>query len=238
MSTSLLYATQYPINDKISIRIPTVDEILKDEDAYYSLLTPIVGTPYDFMVQLDNMGKDFSQITEFELFLMLFPTLQQMNNTQMIFGNLDLSKFVLAENEQNKTIVLYDPENDIVIDRAIHDKMCRVLRKINHLEKNNKRPGNEEGKKFMLQRMRIKQKNASRRKKSSQLEDLIIAMVNTEQYKYDYQGTLGLTIYQFNSSVYQIVRKINYDNTMIGCYAGTVNMKDLSQDDLNWITQK
>lgn len=238
MSTSLLYATQYPINDKISIRIPTVDEILKDEDAYYSLLTPIVGTPYDFMVQLDDMGKDFSQITEFELFLMLFPTLQQMNNTQMIFGNLDLSKFVLAENEQNKTIVLYDPENDIVIDRAIHDKMCRVLRKINHLEKNNKHPGNEEGKKFMLQRMRIKQKNAARRKKSSQLEDLIIAMVNTEQYKYDYQGTLGLTIYQFNSSVYQIVRKINYDNTMIGCYAGTVNMKDLSQDDLNWITQK
>ena len=90
----------------------------------------------------------------------------------------------------------------------------------------------------MIERARLKQRRAARRKRESQLEDLIVAMVNTEQYKYGYEGTLNLTIYQFNASVYQIVKKINYDNTMIGCYAGTVNIKELNQSDLNWLSSK
>ena len=87
----------------------------------------------------------------------------------------------------------------------------------------------------MIKRARIKQKRAAKKPKKSQIEDLIISMVNTEQYKYDYEGTLGLTIYQFHSSVHQIIKKINFDNTMIGCYAGTVDTKKLDQEALNWL---
>lgn len=49
---------------------------------------------------------------------------------------------------------------------------------------------------------------------------------------------LELSIYQFNESVRQIIKKIDYDNKMYGVYAGTVSAKDLSQDDLNWLTHK
>ena len=237
MANGLLYARSYPINDKISVAIPSVGEILEDETAYYGMVSAVTSTPSDFMVQLDDIGIDFSKITSYELFLMLFRGLQE-SDTRLIFGDLDLSGFKTAVNEQNNQIVLLDQENDIVIDRVIHHQICEILRKINHLEKNDKHPGNEEARKYMLERARIKQQRARRKKPKSQLEEMIIAMVNTEQYKYDYEGTLGLTIYQFNSSVYQIIRKINYDNTMIGCYAGTVNIKELSQDDLNWLSTK
>ena len=44
--------------------------------------------------------------------------------------------------------------------------------------------------------------------------------------------------YQFNESVRQIIKKIDYDNKMHGIYAGTVSAKDLSQDDWNWLTHK
>ena len=88
----------------------------------------------------------------------------------------------------------------------------------------------------MIERARVKQKRASKRNKDSDLEDLIIAMVNASEFKYDYEGVLGMSIYQFNASVSQIIRKINYDNLMIGCYAGTVNVKELSQDNLNWLS--
>ena len=47
-----------------------------------------------------------------------------------------------------------------------------------------------------------------------------------------------LSIYQFNESVRQIIKKIDYDNKMHGIYAGTVSAKDLSQDDWNWLTHK
>lgn len=237
MSNGLLYARSYPINDKISITIPKVGEILDDETAYYGLVTAVTATPSDFMVQLDDIGIDFSKITSYELFLLLFRGMQTAD-TKLIFGDLNLTGFKTAVNEQNGQIVLIDEANDVMIDKAIHYQICDILRTINHLEKNDKRPANEEARKYMLERARVKQARAKRKKQKSQLEDMIIAMVNTEQYKYDYEGTLGLTIYQFNSSVYQIIRKINYDNTMIGCYAGTINMKELSQDDLNWLSSK
>ena len=237
VSSSLLYARSYPVNDKISVTIPTVGQILKDEDAYGGLITAVTSTPYDFMVQLDDVGIDFSKITSFELFLLLFRGLQEVD-TSLVFGELDLSGFKTAVNEQNGQVVLFDEEKDIVIDRAIHDKISRILRQINHLKKNDQKPGNEMARKYMIERARIKQQRARRHKRRSQLEDLIVAMVNTEQYKYDFEGTLGLTIYQFNSCVYQVIKKINYDNTMIGYYTGSISAENISQDDLNWLNIK
>ena len=78
-----------------------------------------------------------------------------------------------------------------------------------------------------------------RRKKSraeSQIEKYIIALVNTSEFPYTYETVLGLTINQFYASLHQIVKKIKYDNLMIGCYAGTVNMKELDQNELNCIS--
>ncbi len=237
MSLGYLYARSYPINEHISITIPTVGQIWDNEAEYYGLVASVIATPSDFMVQLDDIGIDFSKISPFELFLLLFNGMKN-TDTSLVFGDLDLSRFKTAINEQNGKVVLVDRENDIVIDRAIHDQIRRVIRKINHLESGDKQPGNDEARKFMIERARVKQMRAARKPHKSQLEDLIVAMVNTEQYKYGYEETRDLTIYQFHASVYQIIRKINYDNTMIGCYAGTINAKELSQDQLNWLTSK
>lgn len=102
MGKSLLYARSYPVNDKISIRIPTVGEILEDEARYNSIVSCVISTPYDFMVYLDDMGIDFEELTEYDLFLLLFPSLQA-TDTGILFGDLDLSKFSPAINEENGT---------------------------------------------------------------------------------------------------------------------------------------
>lgn len=73
------------------------------------------------------------------------------------------------------------------------------------------------------------------KKDASQLETLIVALVNTEQFSYDYESVKKMTIYQFNESVQQIVKKIEFDNRMHGVYSGTVSAKDLSEKDLNWM---
>ena len=90
----------------------------------------------------------------------------------------------------------------------------------------------------MLERARIKAQRDRNRQRYSQLEPLIIAMVNTEQYKYNFEETRDLSIYQFNESVRQIIKKVDYDNRMYGVYSGTINAKELSQDDLNWLSHK
>lgn len=238
MSTlNLLYKRFYAINDSIKIIIPTVGEIIDNEDDYYSLVTVLTAMPFDLQVQLDDAGIDYTEINEYELFLLMSAGIKS-HNTSLIFGDLDFSKFEISVNQQNGNIVLYDSENDIVIDRAIHGQIAGVLRKIHHLEKNRRKPANKEAKEYMLERARAKMRRNRNRKQESQLEPLIIAMVNAEQYKYDFEGTRELSIYQFNESVRQIIKKVDYDNRMYGVYAGTINAKELSQDDLNWLTHK
>lgn len=237
MTQSLLYAHELPINEKIQIYIPTVEEILDDEDGYYSALSLVVSAPIDFMVQLDDFGIDFSKINDYELFLLMFTALRELD-THLLFGNLDLSKFDFEEPDDGRPPFLFDQENDIVIDRIIHAMMASALRKVNHLERDKRKPGNEEARKYMIERARAKLKRQKNRKMDSQLESLIVAMVNTEQYKYDYETTKNLTIYQFNESVRQIVSKIDYEHKMNGVYAGTIDPKGLKPDELNWLIHK
>lgn len=235
--SSILYKRTVKINDKISIYIPTVGEIIDNENDYYSVVTILTAMPIDLLVLLDQGGIDFTEINEYELFLLMFESLRA-TDTSLVFGDLDFLKFKIAVNQQNGNIVLHDWENNITIDRAIYNKIAGVLRKIHHFEKNRRKPANEEAKKYMLERAKKKARRNARREQTSQLEPLITAMVNTKEFKYDYESVRGLSIYQFNESVRQIVKKVDYDNLMHGVYAGTINTKELSQDDLNWLVHK
>lgn len=233
----LLYDSYYPVSDDISIIIPTVGEILDHEDDYYAMVSMLTAMPIDFMVQLDDIGVDFSTINEYDLFLILFNTIREMD-TSLIFGDLDLSRFELAKHIESGMPVVYDETDDIVIDRVVHTKIANTLREIHHLEKDVRKPGNEDAKEYLLERERKKQKRRKKRRQKSQLQQLIVAMVNTEQFKYDFREVRELTIYQFNESVRQIQHKIDYDNKMHGIYAGTVDPKKINQDDLNWLIHK
>ena len=234
---NLLYKSRYPINDNISIEIPTVGQILDCEDDYYSVVNSFTAMPIDMIVPLDDANIDFTTLTEWDLFILMFKGVQEQD-TSLVLGDLDLRKFVMDVNPQNSSIILKDRKSGIVIDRAIHGKIATVLRTIHHLEKNRRKPANEEAKAYMIQRAHEKAKRQKNRKTVSQLESLIVAMVNCEQFKYDFEGVRKMTIYQFRECVRQVIRKNDYNNLMHGVYAGTVNVKELSQDAMNWLTPK
>ena len=63
----MLYERELKVNDDISIVIPTVREVLEQEEEYYGLVSLIIATPYDMMVQLDDLGIDFREISDYEL---------------------------------------------------------------------------------------------------------------------------------------------------------------------------
>ena len=230
----LLYSDRFNINDKIYVKIPKVGEVLADEEKYFDTVYTIIATPYDLMVQLDDNGIDFTKISSFDLFCLLFGHLRE-TDTSLVFGDLDLSKFTIAINKQNGNHVLRDEEHDITIDRAIHGQMCACLRKILNIPRTEKQPGNEEARIYMLQKARKKAKRKKKQQPDSQLEDVIIALVNTAEFPYDYESVKDLTIYQFYASLKQITHKVKFDKTMIGVYAGTVQFDKLSNDERSWI---
>lgn len=234
MSThSILYERELAINDNIQIMIPSVRDVLDNEDDYYSMVGALTAMPVDYMWQLQDAGIDFTEISEYGLFIIMFESLKR-RDTHLIFGDLDVNKFIFDDSSAS----FYDVENDIRIERGIQMKIATYLRKIHHLEKNLKKPGNKEAKEYMIERARVKAMRNNRRSVDSQLESLIIALVNTEQFKYDFDSVLDLSIYQFNESVRQIIHKVDYEHRMAGIYAGTVDPKSFSQDDLNWLKHK
>ena len=87
-----------------------------------------------------------------------------------------------------------------------------------------------------MEKERKKQKRNAKKPYEPYLERLVIALVNTSEFPYDYESCMDLSIYKFNQSFKQIQQKITFDNTMIGVYAGTVDTSKMSNKDaLSWI---
>lgn len=74
---NMLYQKLCPVNDSISIVIPTVGQVLEHEDEYYSIVSMLTAMPVDCMVPLDDAGIDFTSINEYDLFLIMFNGLKQ-----------------------------------------------------------------------------------------------------------------------------------------------------------------
>ena len=188
------------------------------------------------MVQLDNIGIDFTTISDYQLFMMLF-TVYAKSDLSIIFGDLDTSDFIVQGEEGYE--FLYSPKNKLEINEEVYYDIVNTIRKINLLEKVNYKPGNESARKYLLEKERKKQKRNAKKKQEPYLEKLVISLVNTSEFKYDYDSCMDLSIYKFNQSFRQIQHKIAFDNTMIGVYAGTVDTSKLSNKDiLSWIPNK
>lgn len=228
------------ITDKIYVRIPTVREVLQDEQTYYNMISSLTASPYQYMVQLDDMGIDYTTISNYELFMILFPMLAK-SDLSIIFGDLHTYDYNAYVDNSNSTNIIYSPTNgnDYKIDELIYTQLSDTLRKINNIEKVTKKPANEEAKRYLLEKERKRQKRNAKKPYEPYLEKMVIALVNRPEFKYNYEETMNLSIYKFNQSFKQIQTSITFDNTMIGVYAGTVDtskMKDKSC--LSWIPIK
>lgn len=235
---SWLKLSSIPIPDtQLSIRIPTVGEILEDEQNYYNIISSLTASPYQYMVQLNDVFHiDYTTITDYDLFMMLF-SVYLKSDLSIVFGDLNISDFkIKTDNQQD---ILISPSSGIEINEKVYNDLANIIRKINLLEKVNYKPGNESAKKYLLEKERKKQKRNAKKPYEPYLEKIVIALVNTSEFPYDYDSCMDLSIYRFNQSFKQIQHKIAFDKTMIGVYAGTVDTSKLSNKDaLTWIPNK
>lgn len=233
---SLLKLSSVEVVPRLTVRIPTVGEILEDEFHYYNIVSSLTAVPFQYMVQLDDMGIDYTAITEYELFSMLFLGYIQ-SDLSILFGDLDVSDF--KHQTIDNRMVIISNKNDIVIDEYVYNKLADTIRKINLFDKVNSKPGNEHMKKYLLEKERKKLKRNAKKPKEAYLEKLVIALVNTSDFPYDYETCMDISIYKFNQSFKQIQHRITFDNTMLGIYSGTVDTsKMINKDALSWISTK
>ena len=212
-NTNLLLASDLPITETLSLRIPTVGEILDfGEDDYFGMAQAFSSVPYDAQLWLDDMGIDYQEISEFELF---FLTLCGYRNKDLslLFGPADLSHMEFGQKADGDKI-LFDSTQQLVIDELLQREIADGIRLIHGW----------------------KQRKRSRNKpKTKYLEDLVVAMVNHHDFKYDYTGVRELNIYCFHRSVNQLLHGRNADALLQAVYNGKIDSSKLDEMALSFI---
>ena len=228
----LYFGDPYVVNDYVTITLPKIGELVKyGERQYYSMLSTITAIPSDMKSQLWDTGIDWTQITDFQLFMMLVSTLPK-DKTYILFGDLDFQAMRPFENKQNDTVVLYNPDTGAVIDELAYGKISSYLCSAHHITKKVEKAANEFTKKFMIDEDRQKLAYNAKQPYKSFLRPLISAVKCRQGYTLDYVKNMGIVEFFDDLSSLQII--VNADALLQGSYSGMIDTSKIPKKNFDW----
>ena len=230
----LLRGEPIEIADGIVVHQPSIGEMTGGD--FFGAIWQLCSSAYDMPSILDDAGIDFMQVDDWTFFRMMCHTCS-VKQTRCVLGDLDLSSFqemerTFKENEE-RDIVLYNGE--IIIDEAIYKRLIGILRELIGFTHSGRKAGNSATRKILIMDDR---KRRNRRKNTEESDsfvfDMIVSLVNTEEFSYNYETVFNLTFYQLLKSFTQIRGKKSAVALMQGSMSGFVDTSGISSTDMDW----
>jgi hypothetical protein len=231
---SLYFGNPYVVNDYITITLPKVGDVVEyGEREYYSMVQTITAIPSDMKSQLWDMNPriDWTKIEDFELFMMLAPTLPQ-SKTEILFGDLDFQKMKMFSNQQNDTVFLANPDTGAIIDELAYGKITSYLCAAHGFTKKVEKAANEYTKKFMIEEDRQKIKYNSKQPYKSFLRQIVSAVKCRMGYSLDYIKNMGL--YELMDDLARLNIIVQSDALLKGSYSGMVDTSKIPKKNFDW----
>lgn len=230
----ILFGESYDINDKLKIKQPTLREIIKyGEREYFNLIGKLTAYPADLMSELDTLGIDYENISDFDMFIFMCKTIP-VSESSILFGDLDLSNMKIVPSDIGEPM-LYDEKTNIRIDRSIHNRIFKYLVEVHGIEKDHKRAGNAHTKKVLIELDREEKALAQNKKYTSSLGNLISSMVNVDGFKYNYQTIQDLTLCQLMDAVHRVQIIKSSLALLQGSYSGMIDTSKINKEHFNWL---
>jgi hypothetical protein len=231
----LYFGDDYVINDKIRITQPLVGRVVDYGEAkYFSMVHTLTAIPSDMKSSLWDMGLDWCEVDDFELFMMLVQTLTP-DKTSILFGDLDFSKLKPFKNNQNGDIVLADKDTGIVIDKMIYLRIMSYLRKLHNLKPKVEKAANKMTKKILIEEDRQKGILAKNKLFKSYLLPLISSIKVKQGYTKEYVRNMGL--YEFFDDIARAQIINNADHLLSGAYSGMMDTSKIDKKEFNWMRE-
>ena len=231
----LYFGDDYIINDYIKITQPLVGSVVEYGEAkYFSMVHTLTAIPSDMKSQLWDMGLDWTEVDDFELFMMLSQTLTP-DKTSILFGDLDFSTLRPFKNNQNGDVVLADKETGIIIDKMIYLRIMSYLRKLHNITPKVEKAANKMTKKVLIEEDRQKILNAQNKPFKSYLLPLISAIKVKQGYTKDYVRNMGL--YEFFDDVSRVSVIDHANHLLNGAYSGMADLSNVPKTEFNWMRE-
>ena len=231
----LYIGDEYVINEHVTVLQPTILDIAKfGEREFFSVVHTITAIPSDMKSSLDDMGLDWVEVEDFELFMMLAQTLTP-DKTSILFGDLDFSKLKPFRNNQNGDIVLADKETGVIIDKMVYLRIVNYLRKAFNIKPKVERPANKMTRKILIEEDRRNKEINKDKPFKSFLLPLISAVKVKQCYTKHYVLDMGYVEFMNDVARLQVIN--NADHLLSACYAGTIDMKKINKAELNWMKE-
>lgn len=229
----LLTGKDVKITKFLSIKQPTVEEVLLfGEKRYLSMVHLLTSEPFDMPYYLDQMGVDFEQITPFELFCIMIQGISH-EETQMLFGDLNFSKFVVVQRDMD--IILLNDKGEI-IDAGIREVIADNLRRMHCLPKNElKSCYNSFAHKLLIKKQKRDMEQAQKRIEMFGEKSELAALVSSLACEWhSYKAVMDLTIAQFFDAIIRSGYKESAESLLASLRAGVLSSGSYNTKDLNW----
>ena len=232
----LYIGDDYVINDQIKILQPNIRQIAEfGEREFFSVVHTITAIPSDMKANLDDMGLDWMEVDDFELFIMLSQTLTP-DRTSLLFGDLDFSKLKPFNHPHAEgEIILVDKDTGILIDKMIYLRIVSYLRKAFNITPKIEKAANKMTKKILIEEDR----NRMQQNRDKPFKSFLLPMISSVKVKQGYtkEYVLNMGYVEFMNDVARLQVIHNADHLLSACYAGTIDMKKINKSELNWMKE-
>ena len=237
----MFFGEDYQVAEGIVISQPTIGEIMTfGEDKFNQVLNPFVVNPTTLRVALWQQGKDWTEMSDYELFYQLILQLQPTpNETFMIFGDLDFSKFNLfkrqneVEGELVEDIVLVNQEQKVLIDEEIYNRMSSYLRTMFNIFPKVEKAKGKTTKEWMIEGDIMNSKSQPETK--SNLLSMISFCLNHPGFKYKKSELKDLGVVEFYDSVQRLLIYESTSSLMKGMYSGFVDTSKIDKKEFDFM---
>ncbi len=234
-SLFLYFGDDYVLNDFITIKQPTIGDIVDyGEKNYFSMVYSLCAIPSDMKANLWDIGIDWNDLEDFQLFQMLSMSLTP-DKTGILFGDLDLSKLKLYHNPQNDEVVLADKDTGLIIDNLIYTRMVNYLRKLHNIKPKVEKTKSKTTKQWLIEEDRKRIESNKNKPFRSYLLPLISTVKVKQGYTKDYIRNMGL--YEFFDDVSRIQAVDQAFHLLNGAYCGMADLKSVPKDQFNYMRE-
>ena len=239
----MFFGEDYRVAEGIIISQPTIGEIMTfGEDKFNEVLNPFIVNPTTLRVALWQQGKDWTEISDYELFYQLILQLQPTpDETYMIFKELDFSKFNLykRQNEVNgemvEDIVLLNHEQNVLIDEEIYNHISSYLRTMFNVFPKVEKAKGKTTKEWMIEGDIMNSKSQIERK--SNLLSMISFCLNHPGFKYKKSELKDLGVVEFYDSVQRLLVYESTSSLMRGIYSGFVDTSKIEKKEFDFMRE-